>query len=365
MKVLHISSAKTIRGGEHQVCLLIKELSTLGVTNVLLCPTGSQLSKKEIIGLGTLLTYVKLTPANLLVSAFIRKLVDKEGVDIIHLHDPHSHQFAFYSYKLFANRVPAVVTRRVSFPVKRTSKAYYKHSMIKQIICVSDSVKQSLSNLELGKSKLIVIPSGIELSQEADHYSLREKYNIDSDTKIIANLAAISPQKDYLTFVRAANRFLKIAKQKVKFLIIGANQGSEDQVKSLIEELGMTDKILFTGYISEAHRYLEDVDVLLSTSVSEGLGNTIQEAMKYRIPIVATYCEGTIDLLEHNKSALLAQVGDADQLAVHLKEILTNSDLSKKLTENASNTIQKFDIKETSRLVHNLYKKVLDTEQNN
>jgi len=359
LKVLHISSAKTIRGGEHQASLLIKELSALGAKNILLCPTGSQLSKKEIIGLDKLVTYIKLTPANMLVSAFIKKLVDREAIDIIHIHDPHSHQFVFYSYKLFFNKVVSVVTRRVSFPVKQTSRSYYAHPLIKEIICVSASVKQSLSNLNLEKIKLKVIPSGIELSQESEKYSIKEKYGIDRDTKIIANLAAISPQKDYPTFVRAAAKFLEISNQKVKFLIIGANEGSENEVKSLIEELGLSDKILITGYISEAYKYLEDVEVLLSTSVSEGLGNTLQEAMKYRIPIVATNCEGTVDLVSHNETALLAQIGDANQLAIHLLEVLTNSDLSNRLTENANIVIQKFDIKETSKQVHKLYKKVL------
>lgn len=364
MKVLHISSAKTIRGGEHQINLLIKELSALGVTNVLLCPSGSQLSKSEIKGLDKLVTYIKLTPANLLVSAFIKKLVDQEAVDVIHLHDPHSHQFAFYSYKLFSNKVPSVVTRRVSFPIKQTSRSYYTHSMVKKVVCVSSSVKQSLSNLNLDESKLIVIPSGIELKHGAESYSLREKYGIDSGTKIIANLAAISPQKDYMTFVRAAHVFVKSSDLKVIFVIIGADQGSESKIRALVNDLGMADKILFTGYISEAHKYLLDVDILLSTSVSEGLGNTIQEAMKYKTPIVATKCEGTVDLVEHNKSALLAEIGDHKQLASFLQRMLSDIDLSSKLTENADVIIQHFDIKETSRQVYDLYMKVLQEPQN-
>ena len=364
MKVLHISSAKTIRGGEHQISLLIKELSDIGVENVLLCPTESQLSKKEITGLYKLVTYVKLSPANLLVSAFIKRLTEQEDVDIIHLHDPHSHQFAFYSYKLFSNKVPCVVTRRVSFPVKKTSRPYYTHPKVRQIICVSNSVKQSLSNLDLDQSKLIVIPSGIELVQAFECFSLRKKYNIDPNTKIIVNLAAISPQKDYMTFVRTAHAFITSYNKDVKFIIIGADQGSESMIKNLVKKLGIGDKILFTGYIKEAYRYLVHVDALLSTSVSEGLGNTIQEAMKYRIPIVATNCAGTVDLVEHKRSALLAEIGDFNQLASHLQEILTDRTLSSKLIENASDVIQQFDIKKTSKEVYDLYKKVLDKEQN-
>lgn len=364
MRVLHVSSAKTHRGGEHQISLLIKQLSGLEVENVLLCPSGSELSKKEITGLDKLVTYIKLTPANLLVSAFIKKLVEEEGIDIIHLHDPHSHQFAFYSYKLFSNKVPCVVTRRVSFPIKRTSKSYYTHHMVKQVICVSNSVKESLSNLNLDASKLVVIPSGIVLERDPVNYSLREKYKIASDVKIVANLAAISPQKDFMTFVKTAHEFLKTYKQKVKFIIVGADQGSKGKVSRLINELNLDDEIIFTGFIPEAYRYLSDVDVLLSTSVSEGLGNTIQEAMKYEIPIVATKCEGTVDLVHDRRSALLADIGDHSELAILLNEVLRNKELASKITKNAKEAIQKYDIEETSKQVLELYKKVFSKKQN-
>lgn len=359
MKVLHISSARTFRGGEHQICLLVSELAKLGIKSVVLCPSGSELSKREIAGLDKLVTYMKLTPANLLVSSFIKKLAELEDIDIIHLHDPHSHQFAFYSYKLFSNKTPCVVTRRVSFLIKRTSRPYYSHAMVKRIICVSDSVKQSLSNLSLDQSKLKVIPSGIVLEKDSENYSLREKYHIDADTKIIANLAAISPQKDFMTFVRTAHAFIQSSEEKVKFVIIGADQGSKEQVKNLIRELGLDDHFIFTGFISKAYRYLSEIDVLLSTSVSEGLGNTIQEAMKYEIPIVATNCEGTVDLVEHRKTALMADVGDHIGLASLLVMILTESDLAAKLTKNAHIAIQQFDIRATSKQVQDLYADVL------
>jgi len=364
MRVLHISSAKSMRGGEHQVCLLISELSSLGIENILLCPSGSELSKRQIPGLTKLVTYMKLSPANILVSAFIKKLGDKENVDIIHLHDPHSHQFAFYAYRLFSNKIASVVTRRVSFPIKNSSRPYYTHPLIKQVICVSNSVADSLKNLRLEKNKIRVIPSGIVLADNNDDLSLRKKFNIGSDINVIANLAAISPQKDYITFVKTASVFLKRYDHKVIFVIVGADQGDKAKVQSLINELGVSEHIIFTGYIREAYRYLLDVDVLLSTSVSEGLGNTIQESMKYKTTIVATNCEGTIDLVEDQVSALLANIGDHDKLAEQVNQVLSDDDLAKKLTEKAYAAIQRYDIKKTSKLVLDLYTEVLSLDHN-
>jgi len=232
------------------------------------------------------------------------------------------------------------------------------------VICVSNSVKDSLKNLKLDENKVRVIPSGIVLGERNDDLSLRKKYDISSDKKIIANLAAISPQKDFLTFVKTANDFLKRYDHKAVFVIIGADQGDEAKVRLLVNQLGIAECIIFTGYITEAYRYLPDVDVLLSTSVSEGLGNTIQESMKYQTPIVATNCEGTVDLVEDQISALLADIGDHNKLAELLDQILKDHGLAKKLTKNAYTAIQRFDVKETSKQVLDLYKEVLSHDHN-
>lgn len=344
--------------------LLIGELSKLGAANFLLCPSGSALSETEVVGIQQMFTYVKLSPANLLVSAFIKKLAVAESIDIIHLHDPHSHQFTFYSYKLFSNPVPSVVTRRVSFPIKLTSRSYYNHEMIKKVICVSESVKQSLTNLKLSETKLCVLPSGIPLERTESEQTLKEKFGINNGTKIIANLAAVSPQKDYKTFVRAAHHYKSGSTLDVVFLIIGKDDGELAAVQSLIKELDLENQIMIVGYLPNAHKYLGGVDVLLSSSISEGLGNTVMEAMKYKVPIVATNCEGTKDLVKHEESALLADIGDYKQLALSLDKILSDEDLASRLTYSAYNAMQKYDIKETSKQVSELYKTILISTHN-
>lgn len=360
MRVLHISSAKTIRGGEHQICLLIKELSLLGIESVLLCPSGSMLAQRYIKGLYKLVTYMKLSPANMFVSAFIKRLSVQEKIDVIHFHDPHSHQFGYYSYKLFANKVPGVVTRRVSFRVKNTSKPYYQIKELKKIICVSKSVKTSLSNLNISEPRLAIIPSGIELEKTKLESSIRRKFKIDSDVTLIANLAAIAPQKDFITFVNTASAYLSKQLSTVKFLIIGGDGGMMDQIKSMVKKQNLEDDILFAGFIPDAHQYLSEIDILLSTSVSEGLGNTIMEAMKYEVPIVATRCEGTIDLVKDNHSALLADIGDSSHLANLIERILADKSFAKKLTDNAKSSIEIYNIKKTSEQVCLLYKEVLN-----
>ena len=123
--------------------------------------------------------------------------------------------------------------------------------------------------------------------------------------------------------------------------------------------MGIQEEIVVGGYVKNAHQYLSDVDILLSTSVSEGLGNTIQEAMKYQIPIVATNCEGTVDLVQHQSSALLSDIGDFVGLAQMINQLMEDSDLADRLTKNAFNLIQQYDIRTTSQQVYDLYKEVL------
>lgn len=359
MKILHISSAKTIRGGEHQISLLIKHLSRYNVQSVLLCPSGSELSQMKLDGLLKMVTYQKLSPANILVSAFIKKLAEQEQIDIIHVHDPHSHQYVYFSYKLFSSKIPAIATRRVSFPIKKTSRPYYTHPMIKKVICVSESVQSSLDSLNIAADKRVLIHSGIPLKIEKSNYALRREHQIGKETRIIANLAALSPQKDYMTFVKTAKEFVTNSNVDVKFFIIGDDGGTQEETMQLVRDHDLEQHIVFTGYLPNARNVLQEIDVLLSTSVSEGLGNTVMEAMKYKVPIIATRCEGTVDLVNHNEGGLLAEIGDHEMLSGHLIKVLSDKQLSNRLVEHSFKEVQNYDIEKTSVQILKLYESVL------
>ncbi|MEM1122039.1 MAG: glycosyltransferase, partial [Bacteroidota bacterium] len=138
MKILQFSSAKTWRGGEQQIAYLQEELTTLGVEQWIFCVQNSTLANYCSSNNIPHFTYKKRFSTNPLIALQLKKLVARLNIDLVHLHDSHSHTFGFMS-TLFGNKTRFVLSRRVDFPVRKSWFSYqkYNHPSIKKIISVS------------------------------------------------------------------------------------------------------------------------------------------------------------------------------------------------------------------------------------
>ena len=117
MKILHLSSATTWRGGENQIILLIRGLRELNVKNYLLCAKNSLLEARAKDLNVKIISYRKKGGLSLSTSLFLQKTLQKYPIDIVHVHDIHAHNYAWIS-ALLGSSVPVVVTRRLDFVLK-------------------------------------------------------------------------------------------------------------------------------------------------------------------------------------------------------------------------------------------------------
>src|ERR1035437_7158598 len=118
MKILHVSTPLTWRGGEQQLAYLLEELKEKDVEQVVLCADGSEVQKFCINNKITCYTFnrrsLRLVPASM-----INTICLKENISLIHAHDSHSHTAALISAVLFGNATPLIVSRRTIFPIGR------------------------------------------------------------------------------------------------------------------------------------------------------------------------------------------------------------------------------------------------------
>ena len=159
MKVLHISSALSWRGGEQQVAYLMDEIENAGHVQYLYCPKGSELSihaRKKAL---TFQTYSKRGSIDLLSARRLAKYARTKKVDLIHMHDSHAHNLAILATSLFRLRVPLVLSRRVDFPLKSNffSNWKYNHSAIKKILCVSKNISKIIAPQIKDQSKICLL----------------------------------------------------------------------------------------------------------------------------------------------------------------------------------------------------------------
>ncbi len=359
MRILHVSSENSWRGGEQQIIYLHEELLKVKIDSLIVCAKNSPVHD---YCLEKNLPYFDITfrsPYNIKTVLNYIKAVKRFSPDLIHLHTSKSHTLAIIS-SFFELKIPLVLSRRVDFPIKRNkfSKYKYNHPLIKKIICVSEEIKRITSPDIKNKDKLITIHSGVDLGKYTKvkkHNFLRNRFDLKENNILIGNTSALADHKDYFTFVDAAEIISKKQKEVV-FFIIGDGPLRED-IKEYIESKNLKN-IILTGFIIEIIEALSSLDIFLFTSKTEGLGTSVLDALGCGIPIVATRAGGVPEMIENNKNGLLTNVQDPEELAKSIELLIKDEDLRNRFKEEGKKTILNFSKEKTAAETIKVYEEI-------
>lgn len=164
----------------------------------------------------------------------------------------------------------------------------------------------------------------------------------------IGNTARLVHQKGFDTTMRA----IPLLPENVTFLVVGGGE-DEEKLKALAKELGIENKVIFTGYVdrNDVTKYRRTLDIFVGPSRSEGLGNAFLSAMASRLPVIATQEGGIAEFLFDEKrnpdkptTGWAVDKESPEQIVTAVKEILSNSEKVKKVAETARATVvKKFD----------------------
>ena len=362
MRSLHVSSAMSWQGGEQQIAYLIEVLALKGHQQWILCPKGSAMEVYCLSQNIPHFTYKKITAVNPLVGKKIDILSDTYDIELIHLHDAHAHTYGCMAASLFKMRMPIVLSRRIDFPMRRNplSKWKYNHPGIHKIICVSNFIKSVMEADIKDDSKLTVVHSGIDFNRFAKTkpHSLRKEFKVSDQSLLIANIAELTADKDYITYVNTAELLLEKNKD-LHFFIIGSPGSESDEVSELITQKKLANKITLTGHRNDIPDLLSEIDILLSTSIREGLGISIIEAQLCQVPVVATRVGGIPEIIEHERTGLLAPAGNPEKLASEVQRLINDESLRSKLAQNAFNSVKSFSKEIMTKKTIAIYKEVI------
>lgn len=361
MNVLHICSEKEWRGGEQQLAYLIEELNKHSVQQWVLCLKGAALHNYCVKQGIPYFVFERSFFYQLKAAKQVKKICKKLKIDLLHTHDSHAHNFAVVASDFYGNTSPIIVSRKVNFVTGKSffSNYKYNHKKIKKTICVSEAVKKTLSTAIRDKSKLVTIYDCIDLQQFKSVQSgvLRKKYNIPTGELIIGNIAALSPEKDYVTFIETAQTLLQKGIQ-AKFIIVGVGNENERLTK-IVADKHLTDSFIFYGFADNVPELIKEFDFFLFTSKAEGLGSIVLTAFVSHVPVVATNAGGIPELVKHMKTGMLAPVGNAHDLVAHITLLIKSPDLKEKLVNNADEYVQQFSKEVICKQVLEVYESIL------
>lgn len=178
------------------------------------------------------------------------------------------------------------------------------------------------------KKKAVILPNPL------NPLFLRERYSGEKEN-VIAAAGRLDENKNHAMLIRA---FSLIEKEfpEMKLVIYGEGESREKLLK-LIGEKQLQEKVSLPGSVSDVAAHIENVRIFTLTSNTEGMPNSVIEAMCLGLPVIATDCPcgGTAELIEDGKNGILVPVGDEKALAEAMKKILLNPELEKRLGEEA------------------------------
>src|SRR5690606_19765601 len=227
MRVLHLSTARSWRGGEQQVAYLVKALDAMGVEQLVVCATGSPMHdfcQEQAVAHRTLGFRASVDPVN---ARRLARIARSWGPQLVHTHDSHGHTAAILATSLFGMKLPLVVSRRVDFPISSGLSARWKygHAAVKRILCVSDALRAIMAGRLPLLGVFLSVRAGIgraRFAAGAGGRLHRERHLAPSVPRVGIG-AALAPHKDLFTFMRMAAR-LHQERPDVRDVLIGEGE---------------------------------------------------------------------------------------------------------------------------------------------
>jgi len=168
----------------------------------------------------------------------------------------------------------------------------------------------------------------------------------------IVNIARLRKQKDHESLIRAFKIFNEYY-NNYKLIIIG-HGNLEEKLKHLVSSLNLKNKVIFTGWVKNPRSYLKKSKLFVLSSLYEGLGNVLIDAINYDTPCIATNCRsGPKEILKEGKGGYLVPVKDYVSLSKTMIYAVKNYQLSKNKNNFAKKYLRRFDMKNNIKLYFN------------
>ncbi|BDA77731.1 glycosyl transferase [Leptospira kobayashii] len=358
--ILHINTSREWRGGEQQLYYLAQGLNQNKIEQLIVCQPNSPLFERcTEAGFSCYPLEMKGEWDRKAVKA-IRNICLEKKVKLIHTHTAHAHGLAVFAKRNTLN-IPLIVSRRVDFKPGTSifSRWKYGHSANDYYLPVSQAIKKVMLEAGISPEKLITVYSGIDLkrfSKLPSGEGIREEFSIPKKTIIIGNIAALVDHKDQETLIRAIEKM----KTQVPFKVLIVGEGRlERKLKTLTKELGLEDKIIFTGYRTDILALLSLFDIFTLTSKEEGLGTSVLDAMASALPVVATTGGGIGEMLTDGQGAFLSPVGDSTSLAKSFDSLVESEALRNSFGTFNKLAVKRFSCTETSEKTKLIYYSLL------
>jgi len=294
--------------------------------------------------------------------------VRREGVQLVHAYGFYPNVFSVPAARLAGCVTIASVRDTGAFTSRIKLKTLVQKTacrMADRVIANSTAVRDWLMNLGLNERQVVIIPNGISVPAERrppSTFPIRRELSIPLDAPVIAVVCRLNKNKGIEYFLQAAaivsRRF-----PAARFLIVGGSHFDpqyQPDLERLTGQLNLTHRVIFTGERNDVPKLLEEIDLSVLPSLSEGLSNSLLEAMAAGLPVVATNVGGNVEIVQHGHTGFLVPAREASALGAAMAQILESPGLTEQFgTAGYERVKNHFSLTSTVRQTEDLYMTLL------
>jgi len=365
LRILHVDTAPTWRGGQAQVLGLVQGLGARGHEQWLAAPDGPLAEKVASLGVPTR----RFAPAgdlDLVAAVALADYARTIRPQVVHLHSARAHATGLLAAR--ACGAKSVVARRVDFEVGRGPLSALKYRLpVDRFVTVSRGIADVLARGGIPAAKVTVIHSGIAVDAMAARVAsaraagraeaMRAALHVPEGAPLVGAIAAFAPHKDHPTLVDAA-KIVLARRPDARFVLAGEGT-TVHAVREQIGALGVRDAFRLPGFVDDVPALLGALDLFVLSSYLEGLGTSVLDAQASGVPVVATAVGGVPEMIEDRVNGRLVPPRDPAALAGAILEALEDPEQARARAGKARETVRAFDLARTIERTEALYRELV------
>ena len=244
--------------------------------------------------------------------------------DIVHAHEAHAVAMAALALSMGSPepRPKLVISRRVDFHLKKNAFSRWKYRQVDCFLCDSSMIQSMLVSDGLPRERTAVVYSGINVSHvaAAPPLNVHAEFWLPTHAPVIGNVAALVPHKGQRYLIDAAPLVIREIPD-ARFVIVGQGE-LESALRKQIRNHRLERHVILAGFRPDVLSLHKGFDVFVMSSVTEGLGTSLLDAMASARPVVATRAGGIPEVVEDGETGLLVPPRNPQALADAIVRLL-------------------------------------------
>jgi glycosyltransferase involved in cell wall biosynthesis len=320
---LHIDTARTWRGGQQQTLLTVLGLRERGHRAVLVAHPQGELRARASEGMDL----VALAPRNeidLAAAWKLSRVLRQYAPDVVHAHDPHAVAMAAtaLSFGAVSPAPPLVASRRVDFHLSGNSFSRWKYRQVTRFIAASGAIRDILVDDGVATSQVAVVHDGIDVArvQRLPALDAHVEFWLPHGVPLLVNVGALVGHKGQTHLLDAMPLVMREVPD-AHLVILGEGE-LRAPLERQVKELHLERAVRMPGFRDDVLSLMKSADLFVMSSVTEGLGSAVLDAMAMGLAVVGTRAGGIPEVVVHGETGLLVPPGEPKPLAAAIVRLL-------------------------------------------